>query len=110
MILNVENTAYPSFSALVRDRIKDKNQKAHVITFGCQQNEADSERLYGMAEEMGYQKTDEPSKADMILVNTCAVREHAELKALSITGGFKKYKENNPDVILDILRKKGRHA
>ncbi|MFQ9149277.1 MAG: hypothetical protein ACLR5G_13935 [Eubacteriales bacterium] len=51
-------------------------------TFGCQQNEADSERLAGMACEMGMTPTDEPSEASLIIVNTCAVREHAELRAL----------------------------
>jgi len=82
--------------------MNDAPRFVYIKTFGCQQNEADSERLYGMAEEMGYKKTDDPAKADMILVNTCAVREHAELKALSITGGFKKYKETNPNLILGI--------
>lgn len=49
-------------------------------TFGCQQNEADSERLCGMAELMGYTVTDDPESGCLIIVNTCAVREHAELK------------------------------
>ena len=87
---------------LVRDANSDRDRYVFIKTFGCQQNEADSERLYGMAEEMGYIKTEDPALADMILVNTCAVREHAELKALSITGGFKKYKEKNPSLILGI--------
>ena len=47
--------------------------KAHVLTFGCQQNEADSEKLAGMARSMGYEITSEPERADLILVNTCAV-------------------------------------
>ena len=80
----------------------DKPRYVYIKTFGCQQNEADSERLCGMAEEMGYQRTFDPAVADMILVNTCAVREHAELKALSITGGYKKYKEKKPDMILGV--------
>ncbi len=78
------------------------NKKVYIQTFGCQQNEADSEKLLGMAVRMGYQKTDSPDKADLILVNTCAVREHAELKALSITGGYKHCKEKNPDLIIGI--------
>ena len=78
------------------------NKKVYIQTFGCQQNEADSEKLLGMAVRMGYQKTDAPEKADLILVNTCAVREHAELKALSITGGYKHCKEKNPDLIIGI--------
>ena len=63
------------------------------MTFGCQQNEADSEKLLGMALEMGYSQTDDPAEASLILVNTCAIREHAEQKALSKIGTFKKHKK-----------------
>ena len=73
---------------------------ALVRTYGCQQNEADSERLAGMLEEMGYALTEEEEKADLILVNTCAVREHAELKALSITGQFKHLKEKKRELLI----------
>ena len=68
---------------------EERQMYVYIETFGCQQNEADSERLLGMACEMGYQPTQDPQQADLLLVNTCAVREHAELKALSITGQFK---------------------
>ncbi|MCI8387455.1 MAG: tRNA (N6-isopentenyl adenosine(37)-C2)-methylthiotransferase MiaB [Clostridiales bacterium] len=73
-----------------------------VRTFGCQQNEADSERLAGMAEAMGYVRADSPDDADLILVNTCAVREHAEQRALSITGQYKHLKEKNPNLIIGV--------
>lgn len=76
--------------------------KVHVRTYGCQQNEADSERLCGMALEMGYEATEDEEEADLILVNTCAVREHAELKALSITGQFKHLKAKNPKLIIGV--------
>ncbi len=76
--------------------------KCFIRTFGCQQNEADSEQLRGMASEMGYIRTDVPDDADLILVNTCAVREHAELRALSITGQFKKLKEKNPSLLIGV--------
>lgn len=75
-------------------------KKYHIRTFGCQQNEADSEHFAGIADEMGMSPTDEPSEASLIIVNTCAVREHAELRALSITGGFKKLKEKNPELVI----------
>ncbi len=75
---------------------------ACVKTYGCQQNEADSERLAGMACEMGYTLTDDDQNADLILINTCAVREHAELKALSITGQFKHLKEKNKELVIGI--------
>jgi len=76
--------------------------KCFVRTFGCQQNEADSEQIRGMAREMGYDITDTAEDADLIMVNTCAVREHAELRALSTTGQFKKLKEKNPSLIIGI--------
>ena len=76
--------------------------KAHIRTYGCQQNEADSERLSGMAEAMGYQLTEDAQEADLIVINTCAVREHAELKALSVTGQFKHLKSQKPDLLIGI--------
>ena len=77
-------------------------KKVFIKTFGCQQNEADSEKLLGMAEKMGYCRTETSDDADLIIVNTCAVREHAELKALSISGGYKHCKEKNPSLIIGI--------
>lgn len=74
----------------------------YVRTFGCQQNEADSERLLGIACAMGYTETKDPEQADLILVNTCAIREHAEKKALSIVGQYKHIKEKNPRLIIGI--------
>lgn len=77
-------------------------KRVFIQTFGCQQNEADSEKLLGMAKQMGYTKTEDKNEADLILINTCAVREHAELKALSITGEYKHCKEKNPELIIGI--------
>ncbi len=74
----------------------------YVRTFGCQQNEADSETLAGIAESLGYRVTDDPSKAMLVIFNTCAVREHAELKALSVTGQLKHIKAANPEVIIAV--------
>ncbi len=79
-----------------------KIRYAYVRTFGCQQNEADSERLAGMAEAMGYEMTEDQTLADLIIINTCAIREHAELKALSITGQFKHLKAAKPGLIICI--------
>ena len=88
--------------AKVREYNAGHSRHYLIRTFGCQQNEADSERLAGMASEMGYLPTDKPEEADLILINTCAVREHAELRALSITGQFKHLKEKNPDLVIGI--------
>jgi len=67
--------------------------KACIITFGCQQNEADSERIAGALRLCGYEMTDSPGEAKLIIINTCAVREHAEIRALSEAGQFKNRKE-----------------
>ena len=67
-----------------RFSLNGERLKAFSLTLGCQQNEADSERLMGMAREMGYEMTDTPENASLILVNTCAIREHAEKRALSL--------------------------
>lgn len=83
----------------------EKNGKisyAHILTFGCQQNEADSEKIRGLLLQMGYRLTDTPEKADILLLNTCAVREHAELKALSVVGGYKHIKAIKPDVLIGV--------
>ncbi len=70
-------------------------KKACVITFGCQQNENDSERIAGALLLCGYELTKDGDSADLIIINTCAIREHAEIKALSETGQFKHRKEAN---------------
>ncbi len=83
-------------------RTGENAPKYFIQTFGCQQNEADSERLAGLCAAMGYVRTDRPDEAQLILVNTCAVREHAEKKALSIIGGYKHIKDKNPDVVIGV--------
>lgn len=90
------------YTQKIREMNAGKTLYAMVQTFGCQQNEADSERLCGMLCAMGYQITYDTDKADVILINTCAVREHAELKALSITGNFKHYKSRKPSLLVGI--------
>ena len=77
-------------------------RRAFVLTFGCQQNEADSEKLRGTALAMGYELTETPADASLIVVNTCAIREHAELKALSTIGQYKHIKQKNPDLIIAV--------
>ena len=79
-----------------------RRRGAFVLTFGCQQNEADSEKLAGLSETMGYEIVDAPEKADLIVVNTCAIREHAEQKALSIVGQYKHLKVKNPSLVIAV--------
>lgn len=73
-----------------------------IQTLGCQQNEADSERIAGLCELMGYFPTNDPAKAKLIFVNTCAVREHAEKRALSLIGEYKHVKDLDPEVIIGV--------
>ena len=86
----------------VRAQIEGKGLKACVFTLGCQQNEADSERMRGILKSLGYEITYKEEEADLLLVNTCAIREHAERRALSIVGRYKHYKTKNPDLIIGV--------
>ena len=74
--------------------------RAHVHSFGCQLNVSDGERIRGMLIELGYTMTDSYEEADLILCNTCAVRESAEDRVYGILGNVKKYKKANPNLIL----------
>ncbi|MDP4152098.1 MAG: tRNA (N6-isopentenyl adenosine(37)-C2)-methylthiotransferase MiaB [Bacillota bacterium] len=73
---------------------------AMIQTYGCQQNEADSDRMRGMLTNMGFEMTDEREKADVILFNTCAVREHAELKVFGNIGALKHLKNKRPELVI----------
>lgn len=78
----------------------DKRPKACVITYGCQQNVADSEKIKGMLDLMGYDFTENRLEAKLIIFNTCAVREHAEDRVFGNVGALKSYKRENPDVVI----------
>ena len=73
---------------------------ACVDTFGCQQNVADGERLMGMLEACGFTFTQEPGQADLVILNTCAVREHAEQRVFGNLGMLTHTKKDNPDQVL----------
>lgn len=75
---------------------------ALVETYGCQQNVNDSQRLTGMLEQMGYKMTDEREKADVIIFNTCAVRENAEDRVFGNLGALKHLKERRPGMIIAV--------
>lgn len=76
-----------------------KNKKFCILTMGCQLNENDSERMAGMLNQAGYSKTDNVNEADVIVFNTCCVRENAEEKLLGKLGEVKKYKEVKGTII-----------
>ena len=78
----------------------DEKPLAHIMTYGCQQNEADSERLRGYLERMGYGFTDNAEDARIIVINTCAIREHAEQRVLGNVGALVHLKRKNPDLLI----------
>jgi tRNA-2-methylthio-N6-dimethylallyladenosine synthase len=73
-----------------------------VITFGCQMNEHDSEVMAGILEEMGYRQAESREEADVILVNTCCVRETAENKVYGLLGELRKLKMDRPDLLIGV--------
>ena len=101
-ILPQEIEAQWDYMTKIREKISDGPKTAFVVTYGCQQNEADSERIAGMLREMGYAPASSVESADLIIVNTCAIRDHAEKKALSITGGYKHLKAKKPSLLIGI--------
>lgn len=96
------------YTALVREynektAEQDGRQPAgYIRTFGCQQNLSDSEKLKGMLFEMGYAISDQPDGASLVLFNTCAVREHAEGRALGNLTALKAAKEQNKHMIIGL--------
>ena len=72
-------------------------KKYHIITFGCQMNEHDSENIAGMLEGMGYEFVADPYEADVVVMNTCSVREHADKRFYGMLGQFKKRRDKNKD-------------
>ena len=103
MIHSINDKDVREYISLVKEINRGANKYAHVITFGCQQNERDSETALGLLSEMGYTPTDNADIADVIIINTCAIREHAEVKALSLIGRFKAQKRRNPDLIVGVI-------
>lgn len=77
-----------------QDLLGGEKPVAFIRTFGCQQNVADSERIAGWLDMMGFDLTDDPQNADFILFNTCAVREHAEDRVLGNVGALKSIRKN----------------
>ena len=90
----------------ITEKIKSQNngekKTACVVTLGCVQNENDSERIRGMLSEMGYEMSADSKNADVVIFNTCAVRENAELKVFGFLGALKHVKEKRPDMLIGI--------
>ena len=75
-------------------------RRYHITTFGCQMNKADSERMAGILETMGYTGVEDANEADLILYNTCTIRDNAEQKVYSYLGRQAKRKQTNPHLTL----------
>lgn len=96
-----ENIDYYNLTAQIMEvRARGAQPLAHTHTYGCQGNVSDGERINGMLEKMGFGFTDDPEQADLILYNTCAVREHAQDRALGNVGALKNIKRRHPDTII----------
>ncbi|MBO6301395.1 MAG: tRNA (N6-isopentenyl adenosine(37)-C2)-methylthiotransferase MiaB [Ruminiclostridium sp.] len=80
----------------------DHKPLAYTHSYGCQQNVSDSEKLDGMLEKMGFGFTDTPEKADLVLYNTCAVRENAENRVFGNVGALKVLKRRSPDMVIAV--------
>ncbi len=79
-----------------------KGKTYKIETYGCQGNEADTEKIRGILEALDFTESDKLEDADLILLNTCAIRENAENRVFGELGRLKQYKKNNPDLILGI--------
>ena len=86
--------------SVMEARLDGRTPLAFTHTYGCQGNVSDGERINGMLSEMGFDFTDDPDKADFILYNTCAVREHAEDRVFGNVGALKHVKNRNPNLII----------
>jgi tRNA-2-methylthio-N6-dimethylallyladenosine synthase len=75
-------------------------RRYHITTFGCQMNKADSERMAGILEDLGFQWSEDANEADLILYNTCTIRDNAEQKVYSYLGRQAKRKQTQPDLTL----------
>lgn len=89
---------------IVKENLKNLgfNKKYYVKTYGCQMNEHDSENIKAILEDMSFTETDDMESADLILLNTCAIRENAHNKVFGMIGRIKNLKEKNPNLIAGI--------
>ncbi len=96
-------------------------KKVKIETFGCQMNKSDSEKMFGLLGTIGYEPTQFTEDADLILVNTCSIRENAVNRLVGHLGAFKKLKQYKPELIIGVggcvpqhekenIRKKARHV
>ena len=88
--LNIQKDFSEKVHSILSARFPECAPKAFIHTYGCQGNVADSEHIKGMLVEMGYELCENVEDADLILYNTCAIREHAEDRVFGNVGALKK--------------------
>ena len=111
----IDKFSYNSYENIEREAIQKVSAYTELIytetsyrkkfftqTFGCQQNVSDTEKIDGMLEQMGFEKTSDKDEADIVIYNTCAVREHAEQRVFGKIGELVGYKRKNPNLIIGI--------
>ena len=77
-------------------------KQVYMETFGCQMNVADTDRMELLLSQSGFARTQAKEHADLVLINTCAIRDKAEQKIYSLFGGLRPLKANNPEVIFGL--------
>ena len=90
------------FEAKIKEMFtsREAHPVACVDTFGCQQNVADGQKLMGMLADSGFTFTEDPKEADLVILNTCAVREHAEQRVFGNLGILTHTKKENPEQVI----------
>lgn len=108
-IINIENKGLEGNAAIELKNINQqyfimngRRKKYHVLTYGCQMNEHDSEKICGILTSVGYKETDDEKNADLVVFNTCLIRENAELKVFGKLGQVKGLKRNKPDMLVAV--------
>ncbi len=99
-----KNKTIPTVRYTVEHTYKNlgQNKTYAIFTYGCQGNEADSEVMAGILEEIGYTKSEDPMSADVVILNTCAIRENAEQRIWGVLGQLKGKKRENPNMLIGI--------
>ncbi len=91
-----------SFTIPEAARMMGRDKKYYISTFGCQANERDSETIAGILDELGFEQNDTPENSDVIIINTCAVRQNAEEKVLGELGNFKRLYVENKNLVIGV--------
>lgn len=100
----------PAVSSPLAAEEKPAAGRVYLETYGCQMNLVDSEIILAMLEERGWTRAGTPGEAEVILVNTCAVREHAEGRAIANIAQLRRYREGRPEVKIGVLGCLSTHA